>query len=249
MVLLPELGIAHVWWARPADARPWLMSLFNNEERERLTTVRRHLDRQRFVVGCSLMRLLAGAYLGRAPEAVAITRRCQTCGGPHGKPRLGPPGSVELEFSVSHADDRVVVACSRRSPVGVDVEPLGQELQVDEMIELVVSAHEARAMAGLCPKERSRAFLVSWTRKEAVLKATGRGLVVPMPRVVVSAAGDPPRLIAWPAELGDARAVSMHDLSPSPGYVATLAVIGRCEEVVNQDGSSLLASSAASASP
>lgn len=229
-----------MWWARPADARPWLVAWFNDDERERLAALRRPIDRDRFTVGCGLLRLLAGAYLGQPPAKVPVSRRCRRCGKAHGRPRLGSP-SLDLELSVSHAGDRVVVACGRGLPVGVDVEPLRYDVEIDRLIDLVASPSEAHSLTALGPYERARAFLVSWTRKEAVLKATGQGLTVPLSRVVVSTPEDPPRLIAWPAWLGDASAVSLHDLDPGPGHVATLAVLGGCTELVTQDGSALLA--------
>lgn len=247
MVPFPEMGVAQVWWARPNDARPWFVSFFNDEERQRLTMMRRHRDRQRFAVGCALMRMLAGSYLGRTPDAVAIGRRCYKCGRSHGKPRLAAPHSGDLQFSISHSGHRVVVVCTRQSPIGVDVESIGQELQVDNLIELVLSPLETESLTVLCPSDRLRALLVYWARKEAVLKATGHGLDVPMPSVTVTAAGDLPRLIGWPVHLGNPRDVSLHDLSPGSGYVATLAVIGRCEVVVDHDGSALLAAWASSA--
>ena len=87
---------------------------------------------------------------------------------------------------------------------------------------------------------RARAFLVAWTRKEAVTKAQGDGLRVPFRDVVVAADPAAPRLVAWPYPQ-DPRGVSLLDLDTEPGYVAALAVLGRCDTVRVRDGSALLA--------
>jgi hypothetical protein len=58
--------------------------------------------------------------------------------------------------------------------------------------------------------------------------------------VVVAVDGGPPRVTSWPYP-GSPRDVSLHDLATDPGYVAALAVIGRCEAVRARDGSALLA--------
>ena len=51
----------------------------------------------------------------------------------------------------------------------------------------------------------------------------------------------PPRVVAWPYPRSP-RDVSLLDLDAAAGYVAALAVIGRCETVRAMDGSALLGS-------
>ena len=71
-------------------------------------------------------------------------------------------------------------------------------------------------------------------------KATGDGLRAAFSDVVVAADAGPPRLVSWPYPQS-VRSVSLLDLDADPGYVAALAVIGRCEAVRARDGSALLA--------
>ena len=77
-------------------------------------------------------------------------------------------------------------------------------------------------------------------------KAKGDGLRVPFSEVVVAADAAAPRLEAWPYPQ-DPRGVSLLDLDAGPGYVAALAVIGRCHTAPSRDGSALLAGPAADA--
>jgi hypothetical protein len=56
----------------------------------------------------------------------------------------------------------------------------------------------------------------------------------------VAAEAGPARLVAWPYPQ-DPRAVTLLDLDAAPGYVAALAVLGRCAAVAPRDGSALLA--------
>ncbi len=105
---------------------------------------------------------------------------------------------------------------------------------------------ERTALAEVDPAARARAFLVAWARKEAVTKATGDGLRVPFSQVVVAAVPDsagPPRVTSWPYPQAP-ESVSVLDLDAGPGYVAALAVLGRCEAVRSADGSALLAAQA-----
>jgi hypothetical protein len=73
-----------------------------------------------------------------------------------------------------------------------------------------------------------------------VTKATGDGLRAAFSDVVVAADAGPPRLLSWPYERS-VQSVSLFDLDADPGYLAALAVIGRCETVRARDGSALLA--------
>ena len=238
-------GTVDVWWARRQDAAPRHAELLDETERRRWAAYRREPDRERFLVGCALAKTALAACTGRRPAEVSFDRTCRQCGQPHGKPviRGGGPG-----HSVAHSGDLVAVAVAG-APVGVDVEQLDDRAyqlgggDPEALGRLVLAGEERAALAAVPPADRSRAFLIAWTRKEAVTKAMGDGLRVPFADVVVAAGTGPPRLTAWPYPQ-DPGSVSVLDLDTDPGYVAALAVLGRCEVVRARDGSALLAARA-----
>jgi 4'-phosphopantetheinyl transferase len=198
-----------VWHARRSHWDRRLERLLDDRERSRLRALRRPADRERSGVAAALLRLVAARELACAPERVLVYRRCRRCGGPHGKPAVpGPAGG--LEVSVSHAAEVVLVAASRCDPVGVDVEPLDPALPVDDLAPLCLAPEEARALAGLTGPHRARAFLGCWTRKEAVLKAAGTGLLVPPAEVPVTGA----------------RGMFVTEVAVAAGYLAAVAVAG-----------------------
>ena len=232
---------AEVWWARRQDAAPRLAGLLDDLERQRWSAYRREVDRERFLVGCALAKTVIAGRTGQRPAEVSFDRTCGQCAKPHGKPavRGGP------EFSVSHSGDLVAVAVAA-APVGVDVEqtegrarPPGGE-DPAALARMVLAEQERAVLDAIDPRDRARAFLVAWTRKEAVTKAKGDGLRVPFTEVIVAADAAAPRLVAWPYPQ-DPRSVSLLDLDTEPGYVAALAVLGRCRAVRPADGSALLA--------
>lgn len=239
-------GTAQVWWARVQDASPDHAALLDEAERRRWAAYRRGEDRDRFLVGCALAKTVIAACTGRRPEEVGFDRTCRRCGGPHGKPVINGGGP---EHSVAHSGGLVAVALAA-APVGVDVEQLdgrsrglGGDGDPEALARLVLAEPERAALAAVHPSGRARAFLVAWARKEAVTKATGDGLRAPFSQIVVAAAAGPPRLLSWPYPQ-DPGSVSVLDLDTDPGYVAALAVLGRCEAAWSGDGSALLAAQA-----
>src|SRR6516225_4947690 len=208
----PAEGIAEVWWARRQDASPRLSGLLDHAERERWAAYRRDADRERFLVGCGLAKTAIAARTGQQPGEVSFDRTCRRCGKPHGKPavRLG-----DLEFSVAHSGDLVAVAVAT-APVGVDVEQLeGRPHELGggdpaPLARLVLAAEEQAALAALPASGRARAFVVAWDAAA-------------------------PRLVAWPYPQ-DPGSVSLHDLNTEPGYVAALAVLGRCDTIRTRAG-------------
>jgi 4'-phosphopantetheinyl transferase len=250
---LPPDGTADVWWARRQDASDRHALLLDATERRRWAAYRREEDRARFLAGCALAKTALARYTGLRPADVRFDRTCDQCGEPHGKPVIDAgvieSGVIEggaVEHSVAHSGDLIAVAVAR-TPVGVDVEqldgrphPLGGDGDPEALAHLVLSPAEQAVLAAVPPAGRARAFLVAWTRKEAVTKATGDGLRAAFSDVVVAADAGPPRLVSWPYERSP-QSVSLLDLDAVPGYVAALAVIGRCEAVRARDGSALLA--------
>jgi 4'-phosphopantetheinyl transferase len=233
-------GTAHVWWASRADAAPHLDALLDATERARWTAYRRNEDRERFLVGCALAKSAIAGYTGQRPADVKLDRACARCGKPHGKPAV--PGS-SLQLSVSHSGGKIAVAVADLTPVGVDVEQAdGRAPGGEDPAALARYVMSDAELSGLTPgaADGTHRFLVTWTRKEAVTKATGDGLRVAFRDVVLSPPDASPRVVAWPYP-EPPELVSLFDLDASPGYVAALAVLGDCNAVLPADGSSLLA--------
>ena len=212
---MPAGVSCEVWWARPSSAPPGAGRLLDDAERDRLARLRRPPDAARFLAAHALARVAAGRTLEVPAAAVRIAARCPHCGGPHGKPSV--VDAPELELSLSHSGGWVVVALAQGAPVGVDVERLRPLADLDALAARVLSpAEHAPSEAGL---------LRTWTRKEALLKASGDGLAVPMADLTVSPPGEPPRLIGWAGRAANGPAW-MADLAPDGEHVGCVALLG-----------------------
>ncbi|MBB5888963.1 4'-phosphopantetheinyl transferase family protein [Kutzneria kofuensis] len=211
-----------IWWARP-DQVPddQLAAVVPEAEQRRAGRYRQRVDRQRSLTGAWLLRTAVAAQTGEHPDEVLLDRTCADCGQQHGRPRL--PAGVGIEVSVSHAGDRVAVALTRLGEVGVDVgfAPLIGQFDRD-LAENTLSAKELAALE--TSDNPGAAFLQLWVRKEALLKATGHGLRMPMSRIEVSPAGEPPALVAWPLDI-PVDGVRLAMLNPGPRHHAAVAVL------------------------
>jgi 4'-phosphopantetheinyl transferase len=226
-----------VWWAHPATVTPGLLNLLDDVERSRYEGYRREIDKQRFLTGRALIRGVVGTELGVAPGDVAIDASCFDCGKPHGKPKV-----AGLEVSISHSGDWVALALTDSAPVGVDVEEV-RDADVDGLAGIAFSPAELTAFETVAPAHRKAAFFTYWARKEAVVKATGKGMSVAMSKLTLSGYDEAPRVVASNAPEVDVAAVHMADLDVGDGYRACVAVFGAEEpKVTERDAAELLAS-------
>jgi 4'-phosphopantetheinyl transferase len=159
-----------VWWGRIEQVRAEFADDLNPVELQRLKAYRRDEDKARFLLGCTIVRRLLATRLSLPAASIRLDRTCPDCGKPHGKVRADG-----AELSVTHSGDLVGVAISDR-PVGLDVEKVDPGIDVDGLAKISLADEEIASLAEDDATTRARAFTTYWTRKEAVLKATGDGL-------------------------------------------------------------------------
>jgi 4'-phosphopantetheinyl transferase len=89
-----------------------------------------------------------------------------------------------------------------------------------------MTAEERAAFAALPEDQRKTAFLRLWTRKEALLKADGRGLMHDPRQVTVGLDDGEMRAIAF-----DGRSWTLRDLTLAPGLAAAVCSSGPLEAI------------------
>ncbi len=136
-------------------------------EQARIQRLRRDHDRNRGLAAAILPRLLIAQQTGQAPAAIDLRR------GPSGKPFY--PADPSLHFNLSHSGTYVALAVGPE-PVGVDVEQIRLDTDIDGIARRFFAGDEQRWLAQFDASERARRFFELWSRKESLLKATGDGL-------------------------------------------------------------------------
>ncbi|WP_442874529.1 4'-phosphopantetheinyl transferase family protein [Amycolatopsis sp. NBC_00438] len=220
-----------VRWSAPLPAEPRFLRLLDDVEQDRFGAYRQDADKRRFLTGRVLAKTVTAERLGVPLESVKFDATCDDCGKPHGRPRI--PGA-DLTLSISHSGDLIGLAATPAVPVGLDVETANRKAD-EGLIEYALSPAEAEHLTGLSGEEKARAFFVYWTRKEAVMKATGKGLKIPLQSITFSRYDEPARLITSGDPALDPARTSLADLKAADGYRAAIAVLTTEELSVTEE--------------
>jgi len=171
---------------RPADGFPmWLVDveqcdaevvegLLSSEELAAANRFRFHALRHRYILAHGVLRLLFRDRYGLSAKDQDI-----------GKNRFGKPHLIrfpQIQYNMSYSANYVMIGVNEGDPIGVDIEVFRVIEDAAELMDLHFTEAERSAILqsasqGTC---RSREFLKIWVRKEACVKASGRGLDIPL---------------------------------------------------------------------
>lgn len=205
-----------------ADESRW-QQLLSLDESKRASRFHFPSDRQRFVAARALLRTMLAGYLSAAPRDLHFSYSKKD------KPSLGGSHAASgLMFNVSHSGGVALYAFAHRRDVGIDVEQIRRDFDVEPIARRFFSAAEQNQLADFPVAERVDAFFRCWTRKEAYVKATGDGLSIPLAQFDVSlGAGSEDALLATRVDSSEAKQWLLRDVAAGPGYAAALCVRGR----------------------
>ena len=163
------------------------------------------------------LRLLLGAFL-RLP---ADTLRFEY--NEFGKPKLISTQEQGLQFNVSHSGDLVLIAITKGRAVGLDVEKIRTDIDLDGVAARFFSIDENTRLASLAGPAKYEGFFTCWTRKEAYLKAHGGGLSLPLDQFDVSfRSTEEVGLLATRPDPNEAKRWTVRPINVPAGYVAAL---------------------------
>lgn len=195
------------------------LSLLSPEEQAQAQRCRPGHPREHFTVGRACLRLLLGNTLGVVSGSVEISA------GVHGKPEISGDERQGLSFNVAHSKNTILIALGRQGALGVDIEYFDRRIDIMEVSRSNFTENETRFLASIeDPGARVRTFYQYWTRKEAIAKADGRGLLLPLSSFDVSHEStnlQPVRVHESPDDGG--RLYFVTDLEVVPDAAAALA--------------------------
>jgi 4'-phosphopantetheinyl transferase len=136
--------------------------------------------RDHFTIGRACVRVLIGNALEMDPCEVTIAKSV------HGKPAIPVLGGHSISFNLAHSKNTLLIALRRKGAIGVDVEYFDRSTDIMEVARANFTKREINTLAAAEPETRLRTFYRYWTRKEAIGKADGRGLLLPLASFDVS---------------------------------------------------------------
>lgn len=172
-------------------------------------------DRRRYLAAHCALRQRLSERVGAPAAHLAFSE------GPFGKPSL--TGEHRCAFNMSHSDDVALIALADEAvgEIGVDVEMLRPMPDATALAHQNFSVSECAELAATRDEDRSLAFLLGWTRKEACLKAIGSGLSI-APNIFTAGLSTDSRSVEINTPEGIARLV-VHSFRHGPDVVASLA--------------------------
>jgi 4'-phosphopantetheinyl transferase len=146
-----------------------LDAMLSPGEQERAARFVFEPDAWHFKLCRTLLRLGLALHLGKPARELHI----QTA--ERGKPFVDEGG---IHFNVSHCRGDGLLAFTRAGEIGVDIEAVHPNIEGLDIASEHFTAGEAQWIAAATnPREQAQRFTRLWTRKEAVLKASGKGIV------------------------------------------------------------------------
>jgi 4'-phosphopantetheinyl transferase len=151
-----------------------LNACLDANEIKRAIGYKQEKDRQRFIVSRAMLRIILAKYLDKQPATVEFYTD------ENKKPHVKNTGT-DLHFNISHTDDFVVITVDN-TPVGIDLEKINGTFVFENILEKIFTADEIKAIQDNDDHSRHM-FYRLWTRKEALLKASGKGIDNDIPHI------------------------------------------------------------------
>ncbi len=171
----------HIW---VADLDQWNLSCFETvqalpeTEAKKAGRFRFETHKNRFIKGRFMLRSLLGMYLDIDfyDQEFHANR--------YGKPAVHKVhDDKSIHFNISNSENIYVCAFSQNSDIGIDIEKIHDLPDMDRIMAASFSEEEIRKLNSLPEPNRRRTFFKYWARKEALLKAMGVGLSIPLDEV------------------------------------------------------------------
>jgi 4'-phosphopantetheinyl transferase len=210
------LDAAHVWQLfnddiHPADLRKNCWNWLSPDEKARNELFRTEELRVADLATRALCRATLSHYTNVNPADWVFRR------GKYGKPKISAPAEFsKLRFNLAHTHGLVICLVSRAGEVGVDVEEMNREVDIESIAANFLSPEEYARIKSLSSTERAARFFSQWVLKEAYLKGRGLGLT-----------GAPERFVVKTDENGSPLPMGKWQLNlnyPSAKYVAATAI-------------------------
>jgi 4'-phosphopantetheinyl transferase len=132
-----------------------------------------------------------------------------------------------ISFNVSHSHGQALVAISLDRNIGIDIEKIRPDVEYEKLAKRFFSEAEHKALMQCAVEDRVAAFFATWTRKEAFVKAVGKGIAFGLSEFDVNISPfEPPIMLSTRWNPEDVSKWLMASIDIEKNYMATLAADG-----------------------
>ncbi len=215
----------HVWRASIEASElviQYLERLLSKDEATKAMHFRFEKDRKHWIVAHGILRILISRYVNKDPSQLRFGFNA------YGKPFLTFPSlSPTLHFNLSHSEGLALYAFSYSRQIGIDVEYKRTDIDYDSLANVSFSPDEQSRLHSLPDTMKRDAFFNCWTRKEAYVKAKGKGLSIPTNQFDVTfMPGEPASLLRSREDPQEITCWSLQELTLGTDFAGALAVEG-----------------------
>jgi len=146
-----------------------LSSALDELEKQKSDTFKLPMIRDRYMAVRAISRHVLASYSNHDPARLQFTV------GEHGKPGLV---GQSLHFNISHSDHLLLMAVANFPDIGVDIEVIKPRINLDGLARRCFSVSELAAWQSAPKVQSKEVFYRLWTKKEAFVKAIGRGIAM-----------------------------------------------------------------------
>ncbi|MDP1665228.1 MAG: 4'-phosphopantetheinyl transferase superfamily protein [Methylobacter sp.] len=166
--------------------------------------IKNDLLHKRYVEVHGRLRNILAQTLNQPPEQINIKKT------EHGKPYLAD--MPELVFNLSHSASVMVIALGWNCQLGVDIECCKPRTSLAGLVDKCFAEEEIAYWHKLPEAQKTPEFYRFWTRKEAFVKATGRGIGLGLNRCVINPQNQS-EFLRVPADYGQASTWHVQDIT------------------------------------
>jgi 4'-phosphopantetheinyl transferase len=149
-----------------------LYQLLDKIDQRRVKEYVKHIDKYRFIISRGILKYFLSFFTKKhSPKDISLSYK-----------RFGKPFMINsnIEFNISHSHNLIIYAFNINKPVGIDIEFLNRNININLMIPYVMTKQELYIYEQLDVLERYTFFYTLWTKKESIIKFIGHGLHYPI---------------------------------------------------------------------
>lgn len=173
-----RVSIAEVFFALTKDfssGSSYLSRNINKDDQLKADRFIRSKENETNLICYTLLRAILSKKLNKDPHEITYLN------GSYGKPGIKDD---LLFFNISHTRNSFAIAISEHCSIGIDLEELNENIKFEPIIKRFFSEEEYNYILNSKRKSRDRFFLL-WTRKEALLKSIGVGIIPQLSHIEV----------------------------------------------------------------